>query len=180
MKRASGLVLALAIFGAGPVLVSPVAPAVAQEPMGTAAEQAETPEPLTPEEMEILVARIALYPDELVAVITAASLFPLQIIEAQRYLDKVAKKPELKPKAEWDGSVVSLLNYPEIIPMMSDDLDWTQMLGEAISYQQKDLLVAIQQLRERAVAQGVIKTDEKVVVVQQQDAISSSSRRSPR
>ena len=41
--------------------------------------------------------------------ITAASLFPLQIVEAQRYLDQLAKKPDLKPKAEWDGSVVSLL-----------------------------------------------------------------------
>jgi hypothetical protein len=171
MKNAPSLTLALALCGAAMVFGAMPVPTLAQEQAAAVAPETRTPEPLTPEELEILVARIALYPDELVAVITAASLFPLQIVEAQRFLDQVAKKPDLKPKAEWDGSVVSLLNYPEIIAMMSDDLDWTQMLGEAISYQQKDLLVAIQQLRERAVAQGVIKTDEKVVVVQQQDAI---------
>ena len=54
--------------------------------------------------MEVLVARIALYPDELIAVITGASLYPLQIVEAARYLDKYAKDKTLKPKENWDGS----------------------------------------------------------------------------
>jgi hypothetical protein len=117
------------------------------------------------------VARIALYPDELVAVISAASLYPLQIIEAQRFLDDLETKKDLKPKATWDGSVVSLLNYPQIVQMMSEDLDWTQLFGEAIVNQQDDVLAAIQQLREQAVANGVIKSDEKVTVVQQEDNI---------
>jgi hypothetical protein len=134
-----------------------------------AAEQA--PEPLNAEEMEILVARVALYPDELIAVITAASLYPVQIIEAQRFLDDSKTNKTLQPKATWDGSVVSLLNYPEIIKMMSDDLDWTQLLGEAIINQQQDVLAAIQQLRERAVAEGIIKTDDKVKVVEENDNI---------
>ena len=73
-------------------------------------------------ELEVLVARIALYPDELIAVITAASLYPLQIVEAQRFLDESKTNTSLKPKATWDGSVVSLLNYPEIVRMMSQDL----------------------------------------------------------
>jgi hypothetical protein len=60
--------------------------------------------------------------------------------------------------------VISLLNYPEIVKMMSDDLDWTQALADALAYQQKDVLIAIQQLREEAVAKGVIKTDDKVTV----------------
>ena len=124
------------------------------------------PEPLSDDELEVLVARIALYPDELVAVIAEASLFPLQIVEASRLLDRVAKDPSLKPKETWDGSVVSLLNYPEVVKMMSDDLDWTQTLGDALTYQQKDVLMAIQQLRDRAVAAGAIKSDEKVVVTE--------------
>jgi hypothetical protein len=128
-------------------------------------------EPLSAEELEILVARIALYPDELVAVISAASLYPLQIIEAQRFLDDSKTRKDLKPKASWDGSVVSLLNYPQIVQMMSEDLDWTQLFGEAIVNQQDDVLAAIQQLREQAVANGVIKSDEKVTVVQQEDTI---------
>ena len=134
-----------------------------------AAEQA--PEPLSAEELEILVARIALYPDELVAVISAASLYPLQIVEAQRFLDDLKTKKDLKPKSTWDGSVISLLNYPQVVQMMSEDLDWTQLFGEAIVNQQDDVLAAIQQLREQAVANGVIKSDDKVKVVEQEDTI---------
>ena len=144
-------------------------PALAQEQVAAAdasanADAAVSPDPLTADEMEVLVARIALYPDELVAVITGASLYPLQIVEASRYLDQYAKDKSLKPKDSWDGSVISLLNYPEVVKMMSDDLEWTQSLGDAIAYQQKDVLVAIQQLREEAVAKGIIKTDDKVKV----------------
>ena len=57
--------------------------------------------------------------------ISEASLYPLQIVEASRFLEEVAKKPDLKPKESWDSSVISLLNYPQIVKMMSDDLDWT-------------------------------------------------------
>ena len=128
------------------------------------ADAATSPEPLSADEMEVLVARIALYPDELIAVITAASLYPLQIVEAARYLDQYAKDKSLKPKESWDGSVISLLNYPEVVKMMSDDLEWTQALGDAIAYQQKDVLIAIQQLRDEAVAKGAIKTDDKIQV----------------
>ncbi|TIL63167.1 MAG: DUF3300 domain-containing protein, partial [Mesorhizobium sp.] len=133
------------------------------------ADAAASPEPLSADEMEVLVARIALYPDELIAVITAAALYPLQIVEAARFLDRYEKDKSLKPKDSWDGSVVSLLNYPGIVKMMSDDLEWTQALGDAIAYQQKDVLVAIQQLRDEAVAKGVIKTDDKIQVVKEND-----------
>jgi hypothetical protein len=134
-----------------------------------AAQQA--PDPLEEDELEVLVARIALYPDELVAVISEASLYPLQVVEASRFLDKLAKDKSLNPKETWDGSVVSLLNYPEIVTMMSDDLEWTQALGDALTYQQKDVLIAIQQLRDKAVASGVIKSDDKMTVVQENDNV---------
>ncbi len=133
--------------------------------------QAAAPEPLNADELEILVARIALYPDDLVAVIMSASLFPLQVVEASRFLGQHEKDKSLKPKQSWDGSVISLLNYPAIVTMMSDDLEWTQQLGDAIAYQQKDLLVAIQQLREEAVARGIIKTDDKVKVTTDNDNV---------
>ena len=146
-------------------------PLRAETPPEAAETVEQAPEPLSAEELEILVARIALYPDELVAAVSAASLYPLQIVEAQRFLDQYKTNKDLKPKTTWDGSVVSLLNYPEIVKMMSDDLEWTQLLGEAIVNQQDDVLAAIQQLREQAVANGVIKTDEKVKVVKEQDNI---------
>jgi hypothetical protein len=130
------------------------------------AEQTK-PAPLTEDELEVLVARIALYPDDLVALVTSASLYPVQIIEAQRYLDKVKTDKTLKPSEQWDGSVISMLNYPEIVAMMGDDLDWTQSLGDAIANQQQDVLNAIQQLRDEAEAKGIIKSDDKIKIVHQ-------------
>ncbi|MEJ5018790.1 DUF3300 domain-containing protein [Ochrobactrum vermis] len=126
---------------------------------------------LSDQEMQILVARIALYPDELVALITSASLYPLQVVEAARFLDTVKTNSSLKPKEEWDGSVISLLNYPQIVKMMSDDLEWTQAIGNAVASQQKDMLVAIQTLRDKAVADGVIKSDDKVQVTKENNNV---------
>ncbi len=148
-----------------------ISPALAQETPAPPAQQQAAPEPLTDEELEVLVARIALYPDELVALVSAASLFPLQVVEAERFLEARKKNPELKPKESWDGSVISLLNYPEIVKMMSEDLEWTQSFGEAIANQQKDVLIAIQQLRDEAVAKDIIKTDDKMKVVEEGDNI---------
>ena len=145
-------------------------PAAAQPQSGVQVAEL-APAPLTAEELEILVARIALYPDELVALISAASLYPLQIVEADRFLADAKTSRALKPKSNWDGSVVSLLNYPDIVRMMSGDLDWTQSLGEAIVNQQEDVLDVIQQLRQKAVAQNVIKSDDKVTVVEEGDTI---------
>lgn len=146
------------------LLLVPPAAGRAETPPEAAQTAGQTAPPLTEGEMEILVARIALYPDELVALISAASLFPLQIVEAQRFLNDSAQNKTLKPKPGWDGSIVSLLNYPEIVKMMGDDLNWTQLFGEAIVNQQDDVLAAIQQLREEAVANGVIASDDKIKV----------------
>jgi peptidoglycan hydrolase-like protein with peptidoglycan-binding domain len=126
---------------------------------------------LTQGELETLIARIALYPDDLVAAIVSASLYPLQIVHAARFLEQVATKPDLKPDAAWDGSIISLLNYPDVVKMMNDDLEWTERLGTATVNQQEELLAAIQQLRNQAVASGVLKSSEKVVVVEEQDNV---------
>jgi hypothetical protein len=168
---ATGLFLPFAGFPFSP---HPTPIAAAQEPTASspaAAAEDDAPAPLSEDELEILVARIALYPDELVALVTSASLYPLQVVEAARFLETLKKQPELKPKTTWDGSIVSLLNYPQIVTMMSDDLDWTQSLGEALSYQQKDVLIAIQQLRDKAVADGIIKSDDKIKVSQENDNV---------
>ncbi|WP_083222665.1 DUF3300 domain-containing protein [Ensifer sp. LC163] len=143
----------------------------AADPSAAQQDDADRPAPLSEDELEVLVARIALYPDELVALIASASLFPLQIVEAERYLENLKKNKDLKPKDSWDGSVISLLNYPELVMMMSEDLDWTQSLSDAMAYQQKDVLIAIQQLRDKAVASGVLKTDDKMKVVQENDNV---------
>jgi len=147
-------------------------PTIAQEQTQAAnVPSAGTAAPLTQHEMEILVAPIALYPDELVALISQAALYPLQIVEAERYLEQYATDKSLKPKASWDESVISLLNYPDIVKKMSGDLDWTQKLGNAIASQQKDVLMAIQQLRHQAVAKDIIKSDDKIKVTEDNDKV---------
>ena len=158
---AYALILAMALAHLYPAASA----AQGDPPQATAAASAEPADELkSAEELETLVARFALYPDDLVALVMASSLFPLEIVQAGRFLDKAASDKDLKPDADWDGSVISLLNYPDIIKMMNDDLSWTQDLGEAVTNQQEDVLVAIQQLRDKAVADGVIKTDDKVVI----------------
>ncbi|RUL97665.1 DUF3300 domain-containing protein [Rhizobium chutanense] len=144
------------------------APATKAEPVQAPAAEAAG---LSDDELEVLVARIALYPDDLVAAISAASLFPLQVVEAARFLEAKKKNASLQPKSEWDGSVISLLNYPEVVKMMSDDLEWTQSLGDALTNQQKDVLIAIQQLRDEAIAKNIIKTDDKVTIVNEGDNV---------
>ncbi|RLP24636.1 DUF3300 domain-containing protein [Mesorhizobium sp. YM1C-6-2] len=174
MIGSGGLRLAFASASIALLLTAlPPAASFAQEQTAAAdaAEDASSPKPLSDDELEVLVARIALYPDELVALISGASLYPLQIVEAARFLEQYQKDKSLKPKDGWDGSVVSLLNYPEIVKMMSDDLDWTQAFGNAIAYQQKDVLVAIQQLRDEAVAKGIIKSDDKVQVSEENENV---------
>lgn len=137
----------------------------------SAAAEASQSEPLSAEELETLVARIALYPDDLVALVLASALYPLQLVQADRYLSEVKSKPKLKPDADWDGSIIALLNYPDVISMMNDDLKWTEQLGAAVVNQQKDLLEAIQELRDRALAKGVIKSDSKVTIQEQNDNV---------
>jgi hypothetical protein len=156
-----------------------LSPAYAQTPTPTPrpaadsepAAATEEPAPLTLDELKVLTAPIALYPDDLVALTIAASLYPLQIVQAARFLEEKAKAPDLEPSDKWDGSVISLLNYPEIVKMMNDDLEWTEQLGEAAANQQKDLLVAIQQLRNEAVAKDYLKTTEQVQVVNEGDNV---------
>lgn len=154
-------------------LVQEPAPLWAQQfgPTPAAAAASQSDDALSPEELETLVARIALYPDDLVALVMASSLYPLQLVQANRYLSDVKTDPGLKPDSDWDGSVVALLNYPDVIKMMNDDLKWTEQLGAAVVGQQRDLLVAIQELRDRAVANGIIKSDSKVTIQEQNDNV---------
>ncbi len=154
-------------FASVPVWAQDVAAATTE----AATPDEAAPSALTEDELEVLVARIALYPDDLVALISSASLYPLQIVEAERYLEEVKSNPDEQPKDSWDGSVISLLNYPDLVKMMSDDLEWTQDLGTALAYQQKDVLLAIQQLRDEAVAQNVIKSDDKMTVTHEGDNV---------
>lgn len=145
------------------LLLAPV-PAAAQTADTSAASgaQAQTPgqpraaaEMLKPEQLEALVAPIALYPDELLANVLAASTYPLEVVQADRWLKehKTLRGDALKTEVEkqpWDDSIKALASTAEVLSMMSDKLDWTKVLGDAVLAQQSDVMDAVQRLRTKA------------------------------
>ncbi len=145
--------------------------ALAQPGGSTAAPPAGTTSAFTPEELEQVAAPIALYPDPLVAQVLMASTYPLEIVQAARF---VKDNPNLKPEQlneklkdqTWDDSVKSLVSFPQVLDLMNQKLDWTQKLGDAFLAQQKDLLDAIQRLRALAQKEGNLKStaEQKVTV----------------
>src|SRR5262245_24929984 len=155
---------------AGLFLVSEAA--FAQEETAAADETAAAaPAALSADEIRKLVAPVALYPDDLLALVLPASTNPLQIVQAQRFLEKQAQDKSLKPDEAWDPSVLALLNYPEVIAKMNDDLEWTENLGNAVIDQQSDVMDMIQQIRSEANAEGYLKSDDKQVIVQEKETI---------
>jgi hypothetical protein len=136
------------------------------------AQDAAEVEILATPQLEELVGPIALYPDDLVAIVLPASTYPLQVVEAARFLDARADDPELKPDEDWDDSVVALLNYPEVVRLLNDDLDWTWDLGTAVLNQRADVLDAIQGFRDRAYTAGNLRSDERQVVTADEGTIA--------
>jgi hypothetical protein len=139
----------------------------------SAAEGAQT---FKPEEIEQIVAPIALYPDSLLSQVFMASTYPLEVVEASRWAkqnqnlkgDALAKALE---KQDWDPSVRSLVNFPDVLSKMSDKLDWTQKLGDAFLSQQKEVMDAVQRLRAKAEAAGNLKTTEQQKVIVEEKVI---------
>ena len=128
------------------------------------------------EELEQLVAPIALYPDALVAQVLMASTYPLEVVEAARWSKA---NPNLKDKAlqdalekqSWDPSVKSLAAFPQILHMLNEKLDMTQKLGDAFLAQQKDVMDAVQRLRVKAQAAGNLKSSKEQTVTTEQQVI---------
>jgi len=148
-----------------------IAAAQAQDTTGQEAAATDVAQPLTPEELRVIVAPIAFYPDEVLAVVLPASTMGLQLVEAQRFLDKHKTDASLQPDKDWDPSVLALLNYPDVIERLNADLDWTQRLGDAVLDQQADVMDAIQQARNEAVAAGYLKSDDKQVITQEKETV---------
>src|SRR6266404_5613053 len=155
MLRCGKILIALALLMAIPVAVlaqtadKPSAPSSQAQP---ASQPPPTAELLKPEQLEALVAPIALYPDELLANVLAASTYPLEVVQADRWLKerKNLKGDALKKEVEkqsWDDSVKALSSTADVISMMSDKIDWTKSLGDAVLAQQPDVMDAIQRLR---------------------------------
>ena len=93
------------------------------------------------------------------------------MVQADRFLDKRKTDPKLPIDEKWDDSVKALVNYPEVVKMMSGDLDWTAALGEAVVADQGEVLEAIQAFRRKTEAAGNLKSDDKQVVVVEKEVI---------
>lgn len=123
----------------------------------------------TQEELDQLLAPIALYPDDLLAQVLMASTYPLEVVEAARWSKA---NPNLKEKAleeamqkqPWDPSVKSLTAVPQVLEMMNDKLDWMQKLGDAFLAQQEDVMNTVQALRKKAQEAGNLKSTKEQTV----------------
>ncbi len=161
------------IYIAGLLMVCIVLPGVslqaASEDDVISVEPAEL---LTPTELNELVGPVALYPDDLLAIVLPASTYPLQIVAAARYREDAATNTDLEPAEDWDESVVALLNYPEALTFLNDDIDWTWQLGQAVLDQQEDVLAAVQTFRDEAFAAGNLDSDDRQVVAVEEDVVT--------
>jgi len=127
-----------------------------------------------PEELEAIVAPVALYPDALLAQVLMASTYPLEIVEAARWSKE---NPGLKDQAlqdalqkqSWDPSVKALAGFPSVLQSMNDKLDMTQKLGDAFLAQPKDVTDAVQRLRAKAMAAGNLKSGKELTYTSQKD-----------
>src|SRR5712672_2916204 len=152
-------------------------PAVQNQEVQAAAPSVIQPAQQSPEQLQQLVAPIALYPDELVAQILAAATYPTQIVEADRWLQQ---HPDLKGDAlakavdaqSWDSGVKALTQFPGLLGMMDKNLSWTSSLGEAYVNGQQNVLDAVQVMRRRAQQAGNLKSTQQETVTTQGQTIS--------
>jgi hypothetical protein len=146
-------------------------------PVGTFAQEPQGTPAFSEAELEQILAPIALYPDDVLAQILIASTYPLEVVQADRWAkqNKGLKGDSLTAALEkqpWDPSVKSLVNFPQVLSMMSEKLDLTEKLGNAFLAQQPDVMKAIQKLRAKAQATGNLKsTKEQKVVVEKETII---------
>jgi hypothetical protein len=147
------------------VLMTP-APSHAQSYAAPADTEASPVEFLPQGELDALLAPIALYPDDLLAQVLMASTYPLEVVEAARFvqqnpgLTSAALDDVLRGK-RWDPSVQSLAAFPQVLAMMSDRLEWTQQLGDAFLANRQQVMDTVQALRSRAEAVGTLSNSDQ-------------------
>ena len=126
---------------------------------------------ITPEQLDALVAPVALYPDNLLAQVLVATTYPLELIQLHQWL---LKNPELAKdqkklndavaKQSWDPSVQSMASLPDVVKWLAEDVQWTSDLGNAFLAQQKDVMDAVQRMRAKAKEKGTLQSNDKMKV----------------
>lgn len=161
------------LLGMACVIVMLVMPAGA---MAQDAAESEQTNKFSKEELTQMLAPIALYPDSLTAQILMASTYPLELVEAERWLrqNMGLKGTDLDNALQgktWDPSIKSLCHFPDVLFAMSDKLDQTRKLGDAFLNQEDDVMATVQELRRKAEQQGNLKTTREQKVTYNQEAI---------
>ena len=165
MIAGSALGVIATMFAIAP-LWSQVPEPPATTPPGNQQQGATADQPqFKQEELDQMLAPIALYPDALLSQVFMAATYPLEIVEADRWAkahkdlqgDALAKELE---QEKWDPSVKSLVNFPPVLELLSSKLDWTQKLGDAFLGQQKQVMDTVQKLRAKAKANGKLESDQ--------------------
>src|ERR1035441_9235958 len=138
------------------------------------AQQLAAPAPapaqlLSPEQLDTLVAPVALYPDALLSQVLVASTYPLEVVEAQQWLQRNGslrgrQLTEAARQQNWDASVQAMVAFPDVLTMVNQDLQWTTALGDAFLAQQSDVMAAVQRMRARAQANGRLSTTPQQTV----------------
>src|SRR4051812_36273622 len=150
-------------------LVLPANMAVFAQTAAPAAAPADSA--IAPEQLDALVAPIALYPDNLLAQVLVAATYPLELVKLQQWLDKnkdlqkdQKKLTEQVAKQGWDASVQAMAALPDVVKWLTDDVQWTTDLGNAFLAQQKDVMDAVQRMRNKAEDKGTLKSNEQMKV----------------
>lgn len=167
----AGAAAALAPRQGGPQEAAPSQPPSTGAAPTAAPSEVEPPAAkLTAQELDELLGSIALYPDPLIAQILPASTYPLEVVQAARW---VRAHPGLEglDEQDWDPSVKALAHYPTVLAMMDEKLDWTMRLGRAFADQQQDVMDSIQQLRTKARAAGTLRDTPQQQIVVDQEAV---------
>src|SRR5262244_2017903 len=148
------------LIGSGDAFASTALTRMAN-PQAPAPSQDVAAKPISPEQLDSLVAPIALYPDPLLAQVLAASTYPLEIMQLQQWL---GRNPGLKDKAladavakqPWDPSVQAMAPLPDVVKNLADNIQWTTDLGNAFLAQQSGVMDAIQRMRRTAQNKGTL------------------------
>ena len=172
----SPIVLAAALFAQEP----PQAPSQGGQAIEQPGQTAPPPaQPLNPQQLQNLVAPIALYPDTLLSQILVASTYPIEVVEAQQWLqqNRNLKGQQLMDAAKtqnWDSSIQAMVAFPDVLTRLNQDIRWTTDLGNAFLAQQQDVMSAVQQLRAKAEMNGKLKsTPQETVTTETQNGQSA-------
>jgi hypothetical protein len=167
-RRSFVVGLAWMVAGSGAVL-SAQAPVAPPAPPQTAQQQV-----WSPEQLDDLVAPIALYPDPLLGQLLAASTYPLEVVEAEQWLQRNSGLTgtalmDAAKQQNWDASVQALVAFPDVLARMNQDVRWTTDLGNAFLAQQADVMYAVQRMRASAQARGRLSSSPQETVTTQTD-----------